>query len=300
MLVPLDIGLIMGLLLAWAVMALALAFRLLDFPDLTVEGSLPLGAAVFAILHKSGASMPVAMVCAILSGGVAGALTGFIHIRFKLNKFLAGIIVVAITYSLSLRIMGASNIGLLQATSVFDFIEPLNKAFSGSFHFGTIILLVAFLILGSTLILYGLSTRHGIRLRVAGSNPDYAKALGINVPMNVIAGLAITNCLAAFSGVLLSMHQGFTDISMGQGVLILALAAMTIGERLLPEKHVPFHVFVLCAAILGSIAYQVLIAYAVRAGLAATDLKLATAIMVLLVVAFRVSRNGDLLAEVRQ
>ena len=264
MLVPLDIGLIMGLLLAWAVMALALAFRLLDFPDLTVEGSLSLGGAVFAVLHKGGAPMPVAMVCAILSGGVAGALTGFIHIRFKLNKFLAGIIVIAIAYSLSLRIMGASNIGLLQATSVFDFVEPLNKAFPGSFHFGTIVLLVAFVILGSFLILYGLSTRHGIRLRVAGSNPDYARALGINVPMNVIAGLTITNCLAAFSGVLLSMYQGFTDISMGQGVLILALAAMTIGERVLPENYLPFHVFVFLAAVVGSVIYQVLVAYAVR------------------------------------
>ncbi|MDD5094601.1 MAG: hypothetical protein PHV74_09510 [Dehalococcoidia bacterium] len=300
MLVPLDIGLVMGLLLAWAVVALALAFRLLDFPDLTVEGSLPLGAAVFAILMKSGFSMPVAIGFAVLSGGAAGALTGFIHVRFKLNKFLSGIIVIAIAYSLSLRIMGASNIGLLQASSLFDIVEPLNNSVISRFHLGTIVLLVAMLVAGSLLILLGLSTRRGVRLRVAGSNPDYARALGINVPMNVVTGLAITNALAAFSGVLLSMHQGFADISMGQGVLILALAAMTIGERLLPEKHLPFHAFVLCAAILGSIAYQVLVAYAVRAGLAATDLKLATAVMVLLVVAFRVSRNGDLLAEAHQ
>ena len=233
MFVPFDIGLVMGLLFAWAVMALALAFRLLDFPDLTVEGSLPLGASVFAILVKSGFPLAVAIGCAVISGSIAGALTGFIYVRLRLNKFLSGIIVIAITYSLSLRIMGASNIGLLQVSNVFNFLEPLNV---GWFHLGTVLLLLVLLLFGSLIILLGLSTRKGIRLRVAGSNPDYARALGINVPMNVIFGLAITNSLAALSGVLLSIHQGFTDISMGQGVLILALAAMTIGERLLPEK----------------------------------------------------------------
>lgn len=299
-LVPLDIGLVMGLLLAWAVLALTIGFRLLDFPDLTVEGSLPLGAAVFAVLQKGGTSMALSIFCAILAGGLAGALTGFLYIRFKLNKFLAGIIVIAIAYSVSLRIMGASNIGLLQLSSVFDLVEPLNKAMPGRFHLGTISLLIMFVFLGAILVLYGLSTRHGIRLRVAGSNPAYANSLGINVAANLIVGLAINNSLAALSGLLLAMHQGFADISMGQGILILALAAMTIGERLLPEKHLPFHIFVFFAAILGSVAYQILVAYAVRAGLAPTDLKLATAIMVLAVVALRVSRNGELLAEAHQ
>jgi len=296
-LVPLDIGLVMGLLLAWAVLALTLGFRLLNFPDLTVEGSLPLGAAVFAVLHRGGLPMPVSMGCALLAGAAAGALTGFLYVRFKLNKFLAGIIVIAIAYSLSLRIMGASNIGLLQLASVFDLAEPLNKDMPGHLHLGTILMLMGFIILGGVALLWALATRRGLRLRVAGSNPEYAKSLGINVPLNVIIGLAITNALAAFSGLLLTMHQGFADISMGQGVLILALAAMTIGERLLPEKHLPFHVFVFLAAIAGSVAYQVLVAYAVRVGLAPTDLKLATAIMVLTVVALRVSRNGELLAE---
>ena len=298
-LAPLDIGLVMGLLLAWAVLALALGFRALDFPDISVEGSLPLGAAVFAVLHKGGTPMPVSMLCAMLAGAAAGALTGFLHVRFKLNKFLAGIIVIAIAYSLSLRIMGASNIGLLQSPSVFDIVEPLNGGVPGPFHLGTIAMLVALLAVGAFVLLWALTTRRGLRLRVAGSNPEYARSLGLNVSLNVVVGLAITNALAALSGLLLTMHQGFADISMGQGVLILALAAMTIGERLLPEKHLPFHVFVFLAAILGSVAYQVLVAYAVRAGLAATDLKLATAIMVLAVVAFRVSRNGDLLAETR-
>jgi putative ABC transport system permease protein len=297
---PLDIGIVMGLILAWVVLALALAFRLLKFPDLTVEGSLPLGAAVFAVLHKCDVSIITSMVCAIFSGGLAGALTGFIYIRFRMNKFLAGIIVVAISYSISLRIMGASNIGLLQSSSIFDIVEPLNKILPGYFHIGNIIMLTILILITAVFVLYSLSTHHGVRLRVAGSNQDYAKSLGINVPANVIVGLAITNALAAFSGLLLVMYQGFADITMGQGVLILALAAMTIGERLLPERDLPFHVFVFSAAIVGSLTYQILIAYAVRMGLAPTDLKLATAIMVLAVIVSRVSRDGDFLDEMHQ
>jgi len=296
-LVPLDIGLVMGLLFAWAVIALALGFRLLNFPDLTVEGSVPLGAALFAAFSRAGLPLTGSILAAIVGGMLAGSLTGFLHVRFRMNKFLAGIIVIAMAYSISLRIMDASNIGLLNQSTVFDLVKPLDGVGTGVFHSGTILILLVFLAIGSVAILAGLSSRRGLRLRVAGSNPEYAHSLGISVPRNIVAGLAITNGLAAFSGVLLAMHQGFSDVGMGQGVLILALAAMTIGERLLPEKRFPFHVFVLVSAILGSIAYQVLVAYAVRAGLAPSDLKLATAVLVLLVVALRISRNGELFTE---
>lgn len=299
-LVPIDLGLVMGLLLAWAVLALALAYRLLDFPDLTIEGSLPLGAAVFAVLQKSGAPISFSLVFACLAGGCAGALTAVLYVRFRLNKFLAGIIVVAIAYSVSLRVMQASNIGLLQLPTLFDIGEPLNRASPWGFHFGTIAILGALIVVGAIVLLRLLSTRAGIHLRVAGSNPEYARSLGINVPANIVVGLAATNGLAAIAGALLAMHQGFADISMGQGTLILALAAMTIGERLLPETRLPYHVFIFFAAVVGSVTYQMLVAYAVRAGLAPTDLKLATAVLVLVVVALRVSKNGDLLAEGHQ
>jgi putative ABC transport system permease protein len=296
-LVPLDIGVTMGLLLAWAVLALALAFRLLSFPDLTVEGTLPLGAAVFAILLKDGAPMWAAVAVALVSGAAAGALTAYIHLRFRLNKFLSGIIVVAITYSLSLRIMGASNIGLLRSASIFDLVKPLDEAGGVAFHAGTILLLSALLTVGVILLIAGLLSRRGMRLRIAGSNPEYARSLGISVQWNLVFGLALTNALAAVSGVLLSMHQGFADIGMGQGILILALAAMTIGERLLPERNLPFPIFVVGAALLGSIFYQLLVSYAITLGLAPTDLKMGTAILVLVVVALRLSRGEELLSE---
>lgn len=296
LLAPLDIGLVMGLLMAWAVLALALGFRLLDFPDLTLEGSLPLGAAVFTVFLKGGSPMFVSVLIAMIAGGLAGALTGYLHVRFRVNKFLAGIIVVAISYSLCLRVMGSSNIGMLQSASIFDYVAPFNNWFSG-FHAGTITLLFVLVLVTGVLTLWGLTTRTGLRLRVAGSNPTYAKSLGINVQLNIVAGLAVTNCMAALSGVFLAMHQGFVDVGMGQGVLILALAAMTLGERLLPENQLPFHMFVFIAAVLGSVIYQVLVAYAVRAGLNPTDLKLATAVLVLAVVALRVAKDGDIFSE---
>lgn len=296
-LAPFDIGITMGLIFAWVVLSLALAFRLMSFPDLTVEGSLPLGAAVCAVLMKAGAPLPAAMAGALLAGATAGGLTAFLHLRFRLNKFLAGIIVVAISYSLCLRVMGASNIGLLHSASLFDLAAPIDDALGPGLHGGTILLLSLFLAAGCALVISGLSTLRGMRLRVAGSNPEYARALGINVTMNLVIGLALTNSLAALTGVLLAMHQGFVDVSMGQGVLIIALASMTLGERLLPERALPFHAFVVLSAVAGGVFYQTLVSYAVRFGLSPNDLKLVTAVLVLLVVMLRFSRNEELFAE---
>lgn len=295
--VPLDIGLTTGLIFAWAVLALALAFRLFHFPDLTIEGSLPLGAAVFAVLLKAGNPMIVAIFAACVAGGLAGGLTAYLHVRFKLNKFLAGIILATICYSLSLRVMGASNIGLLQSATVFDIVASLDNLFAPDWHLGTIAMLAILITLGSALGFLVLSSRKGIKLRAAGSNPEYARSLGINVSLNLIVGLAITNALSAFSGVLLASFQGFSDVSMGLGILIIALVAMTLGERILPEKRLSYQTFVIAAAVVGSVVYQTIVAYAVRFGLAPTDLKLATALLVLVVVALRMSRNGELFVQ---
>lgn len=295
--VPIDIGLIMGLIFAWAVLALSLAFRLLNFPDLTVEGSLPIGAAVYAVLLKSGLSVPLAMTAGVCAGAFAGALTGIIFVRFKLNKFLAGIIVVAMAYSVGLRVMSASNIGLIGYSSIFDLFDSFNTFFSVQFHFGTILGLAALLLIGSLIIGWILSSRPGVRIRAAGSNGEYARSIGINVTASIILGLCFTNALAAFSGVLLASYQGFADIGMGQGVLILALAAMTIGEHLVPKKKVVFYVAVILASIIGSVLYEILVSVALSVGLAPTDLKLVTAILVLIVVAFRISGDGQLFEE---
>ena len=293
-LASIDIGLIMGLIFAWAVLALALAFRLLNFPDLTVEGSLPIGAVIYAVLIKDGMSLPFAILLSVIGGAITGAITGFIYDRFKLNKFLAGILVVAMAYSIGLRIMGASNIGLLGYSSVFDVFEQLNKSIGGSYHIGTVIGLCVLLMIGFFIITWLSSSKPGLRIRAAGSNGEYARSIGINVSGSIILGLALTNSLAAFSGVLLASYQGFTDIGMGQGVLILALAAMTIGEHIVPKKKLIFYIAVILAAIIGSVLYEILVALALRIGLAPTDLKLVTAALVLVVVAMKISEDGQL------
>jgi len=294
---PIDIGLTVGLVFAWAVLALALAFRLLSFPDLTVEGSFPLGAAVFAILLKTGHGTFLAVSLAMLAGAAAGASTAIIHARYKLNKFLCGIIVVAIAYSIGLRVMGKSNIGLLEFPTVFDKLRAADNLGRGVFHPGTVSFLAILAAIGILLLHLVINSRFGMRLRVSGSNPEFAWSLGLPVTIYLVIGLAATNALAAFGGVLLSMNQGFADVGMGQGVLILALASMTIGEHTLPPNKLPFHLFVIFAACVGSIIYQILAAFALRLGFASTDLKLVTAVIVLIVVAFQWSKDGENLLE---
>lgn len=297
-LLPLDIGLVTGLILTWPVLAFSASFRLLGFPDLTLEGSLPTGAAVYAVALVHHWPLPTAIGAAMVVGACLGALTAVIHLQLRVNKFLAGIIVVAISYTLDLRVMDASNIGLIQLPSLFDYVAPLNKLMGQQFQFGSILLLGLLLIAGAALLAAAVNTTWGIRMRVAGSNPNYARALGLNVPVLLVCGLAITNALIAGSATLLAMYQGFADVAMGQGILILALASMTIGERLVPERHMSIPVFVIVAAIVGGLVYQILVAYALRLGLAATDLKLATAFFVLVVIAARIRKHDDEFLEV--
>jgi len=296
-LLPLDIGLIMGLMFAWPVLALTASFRLFNFPDLTLEGSFPIGAAVFAVGAVHHWPLAISLVAAIAAGGVVGATTALIHTRLHVNKFLAGILVVAMSYTLSLRIMASPNIGLIGQTSPFDFIAPLNRI-APQVQLGAILLLVALLAVGVIGLLALFRSPWGLRLRVAGSNPTYGEAIGIRAEWQLMAGLAITNSLAAGGGALVATYQGFTDVSMGQGGLILALASMTIGERLVPQRSLSITAYALLAAVVGAVVYQVLVAYALRLGLAATDLKLVTALFVLVVIGLQVRRRDDNFLEV--
>jgi len=203
-LAPLDIGLTMGLILAGAVLALAVAFELFHFPDLTVEGSLPLGAAVFAVALRANWSLPFAFMGAATAGALAGAFTAVLSARFRIDKFLSAILVVAICYSLSLRLMAGSNIGLLQARSIFSMVEKWDAAVSGPFRLGTLVLLGVLSIIYASVFIATLSSRPGTRIRSAGCNEALAQSMGINVTMATITGLALTNALAGFAGALLA------------------------------------------------------------------------------------------------
>lgn len=291
-LVPIDIGLAIGLILAWVVLSFTLAFRLLDFPDLSVEGSLPLGAAVFAALVSDGAATGPAVATGVLAGAAAGATTALLHARLGIDKFLAAVLVVAICYSLSLRVMGTSNLGLLDHETILSRVDAADRAAGGPFRLRTLGLLAAILACGSAVVFAACRSRAGLSVQVAGTNPAHARSLGLPVAPLLVAGLAATNAMAAGCGVLLAMYQGFVDVGMGQGTLVLAIAGMAIGERLTPVRFLSFRAHAFAAAVLGSLVYQILAGYALHLDLSPTDLKLATAVFVLAVVALGRWRPG--------
>lgn len=282
-LVAANTGLLAGLVMAGCVLGLAIAYRLFNFADLTVEGSFLLGAVGVAIAQKQGLPLWISLLVAMGLGAAAGALTALLHARFRVNKFLAGIVVAAVCYTLGLRLMGSSNIGLLGEAALFDQLSSAGQV-------GVLSVTVAILSAASY---FALGSRVGLRLRTAGCNPNYARMLDINVGRSLVLALGFTNALAAFSGGLLALYQGFADIGLGQGVLIVALASLAIGERLLSEGKLSLVTYVLAAGVLGGVVYQLIIAFAIRLGLNPVDLKLVTAMFVVALVAIRVRRDED-------
>ena len=232
-----------------------------------------------------------AILTAQVLGAFAGVFTGSLHARFHINKFLAAVIVVSICYSVALRLMGTSNIGLLSSASVFDQLDSWSESFG--LHFGKILFLLGIACAIGGGIVLALSSHTGLKLRVAGCNPTYARTLGIGVVASTMVGLAVTNALAALSGALLAVHQGFADVGLGQGVLIFALASMSLGDRLLSERRLSVPIFVVVSSMVGSVVYQYLIALSVSAGLNPVDLKLITAVLVLILVIGRTRRHDD-------
>ena len=293
-----DIGIIQGLIFVSAVLGLGVSLRLLRFPDLTVEGSLMLGAASYASVRSAGGGFTIALLIALVTGLIAGSITATLHVYLRLNKFLAGILVIAATYSIALRVMHGSNISLLDVSSPFDQTASLNSVGLPDTHLGDILMLSCLAFGISTMMILLLRSRLGIRLRAVGCNPVYARTLGIPVSLYLITGIAVTNALASLSGMLLATYQGFSDVGMGQGILVVALASLALGERFTASQRLPEYIAVVIAAFVGSILYQLVIAAAIRMGLPPTDLKLATAVLVLFVVAVRMNKNEMLMEPI--
>ncbi|MCA9541859.1 MAG: hypothetical protein KC620_23340, partial [Myxococcales bacterium] len=215
-------------------------------------------------------------------------------VRLGINRFLAAVIVIAMCYSASFRALGTSNVGLIDLPSIFTAVGDADRAADSPIAWRTLMLLAGLLLVGSTLLALALRSRLGLRLRAAGTNPQFADALGIPLTRMLVLGLAATNALAAGCGALLAMYQGFVDVGMGQGVLVLAIAGMALGERLVPHKRLSVLTYVIAAALVGSVAYQLLAAYAMRLDITPTDLKFLTAAFVLVVVAVRRRGSGGL------
>lgn len=273
-----------SLLYAFIALAILLPFRLLNFPDLTSEGAFPLGGAVGAALIVAGANPFLATAVAAAAGAAAGATTAFIHLRFRINTLLAGILVMTALYSVNLRVLGRANVTLFDQPSVFAMIHPgiLTSDLAKTVVFGSLILaaLVA--------LWWFLQTEMGARLRAVGANVALAPALGISVAAWTVCGLAIANAFAALAGALLVQQQGFADIGMGFGVLISGLAAVVIGETVLGRGSIAR---ILAGPVVGAVVYYQVVSLGLALGLHPSDLKLATAVFVLVALAVPAMRG---------
>jgi len=260
-----EMGLIFGLI----GMAVYLTFRVSDFPDLTVDGSYPLGAAVASVLIINGHNPLLATFIAMLAGGLAGLFTAYLHVRWKILGLLASILTMTALYSINLRIMGRPNIALLGENTLFNnAISPL-------------ILLAGIVILVFILLSYLLNTQWGLGLRASGMNSRVSQAYGINVKYMQLYSLGLSNSLVALAGALFAQLNLFADVSMGVGTIINGLAAVIIGETLIKMRGV---MFALAACILGAIIYRFAIALALNAqgiGLNAADLNLIASAIVI-------------------
>ncbi len=269
----------LGLLYGLVGFGVYLSFRVLNFPDLTVDGSFPLGGAVVATLIVRGVNPGLATVIAMVAGAIAGLCTAWLTVQLKILNLLASILTMIALYSINLRVMGQPNIALLGQPTLFtaltDRLPPLAE-------WGVPLLLLG-LVGGIKLVLDRfLNSELGLAMRATGANPEMARAQGISTDRLILAGMALSNGLVALAGALFAQTNGFADITMGVGTIVFGLAAVIIGETLIPGTTVAQATI---AAVLGSLLYRLVIMVALSAnclGLQAQDLNLVTAILVAL------------------
>ncbi|NEZ68196.1 ABC transporter permease [Leptolyngbyaceae cyanobacterium CCMR0082] len=262
-----------GLLYGFLSLGVYLSFRVLKFPDLTVDGSFPLGAAVVATLITQGVNPWVATVVAMVAGAVAGLCTAILSVRFNILNLLASILTMIALYSINLRVMGRPNVPLLNQPTLFDGLE-------------TVLPIWAILLIGLGLtklaIDFFLTSDIGLAMRATGMNPIMASAQGIYTNRLILLGMAMSNALAALSGALFAQVNGFADVALGVGTVVVGLATVILGEAIFPSRTVRWATL---AVILGCLIYRLVIAMALNAdflGLRAQDLNLVTAIIVVL------------------
>lgn len=273
-----PVSLAQSLIYAFVALAVMIPFRLLNFPDLSCEGTFPLGGCICGALLAAGFSPLPAMACGVAGGFAAGTATALISLKFRISSLLAGIIVITMLYSVNLRVMGRSNIALFDYDNVFNQIhDGLNESLPGK-----ILLLAAVATAVVGLVYAFLRTEQGIAFRAVGSNLDMAEAQGISVWWVTVLGVGAAASLSAFAGTVVVQSQGFADVNIGFGVVINGLAAVIIGELLLGRETVLHQ---LVAPAVGSVVYYQIIAVCLAIGLAPTDLKFASGVLVLLMLA---------------
>ena len=280
-----PISLEQGLAYGLVAIGIVITFRILAFPDLTVDGSFPLGAAVVARLIMEGVPPIYGILMAIIIGFLAGCCTGLLNTKLKINSLLAGILMMTMLYSINLRIMGRSNIQLLTVHTLLTPLENLdvNRFIPIIAFFFVVTLCIKFL---TDMFLH---TQLGFAMRATGDNEQMIRTLGVNTDSMTVLGLGISNAFVALSGALVAQDQGFSDVGMGIGMIVAGLASIIIGEALFGKKTVQRMTL---AAVVGSIIYKFIISAGLRMGLAPTDLKMATGVMVILALGIPALKKG--------
>lgn len=278
-----------GFILSLLALGVYISFRIFEFPDITAEGSITLGAGVSAVLLVAGWSPLAATLFGALAGALAGAFTGMLAMKFGINRLLSGILTMTALYSINLRIMGKSNVPLLNEKSLVSQAEEIGKKLFGAADLrvmgwdvpprdAALILLapLAIAFIGVVLYLF-FRTNLGTAMRATGDNAKMIRAMGADDGLMTILGLAVANSLIALSGALLAQYQGFADVQMGIGMVVWGLASVIIGEALVGTTQLGY---VITGAIMGSVLFRLLVAMALRWGLNPNDLKLITAAFV--------------------
>ena len=273
-----------GSLFGFLGLGVLLTFRFFRFPDLTAEGSYPLGGAVAAALLIAGLHPILATLAAIAAGMAAGTVTALVNTRLRINNIVAGIIVMTALYTINLRVMGRANLSLLNTPTLFDRAEDLVAAAGLALRGPAVVIPVAFILLAAVAVAFAAFLRSdlGLAVRATGENEAMITGLGVNTDRTKMIGLAMSNGLIALSGALVAQDHGFADIGMGAGILVTGAAAVMIGEALFGDGGIGRWIV---ACIAGVLIYRFLVALGLRVGLEPVDLKLVTAVLLLLALA---------------
>ena len=272
----------------YGIMALGvyITYKILDFPDLSVDGTFPLGAAISAILITKGVNPWLAILAALAAGALAGLFTGIIHVKFRVQDLLSGIITMTALYTVNLRITGKANLPIFNEKTIFNsgIAEFLPKAYR-------VVIMVFILVVVMKLLMdWYLKTRSGFLLFAAGDNKTLVTSLAKDQGKVKIMGLVLANALVAMSGAVMCQQQRFFEITMGTGAIMIGLASVIIGINLL--KNITF-IKATLAVVIGAVIYKGCIALAIALGLQATDMKLITAMLFLLVLTVNGRKKGD-------
>ena len=255
-----------GLLFALVAMGVYITYKILDFPDLSVDGTFPLGASISAALLINGVNPWISILIATIGGAIAGSITGFLHVKLKISNLMSGILVMMGLYSVNLRIMGKSNIPLFNTNYIFK-----------STAVNSIFIILAIVVVVKIILDLFLKTKAGFLLTAVGDIEQVVSSLGVNKNLVKVLGLAISNGLVALAGALTAQHQGFADVTMGTGIVVMGLAAVIIGVSIFGKIS---FIKATTLSIFGAIIYKLVIAIALWMKLNPNDLKILTAVLV--------------------